>query len=299
MDSKQKGKSGKSGTASADATQETGRPSRRRPRRRSLSNEELLDKALDLFLEKGFERTSIEEITRTAGMAKRTVYLRYSDKKSLFKAVLQRAIELWIVPVERLREAECGDLEQTLLAIGQILVDNVLSPAGLRLLRLTNAESGRMPEIGVYNVHQGSDPTIAYLADLFRRRLGHDGAGFPEAEDAAEVFLHLVVGGPANAAAWGVMRDKAAIDSRICYSVRVLLRGMLTSSRKSAPLDAPEGVDDDNLRLKKLLAETMIQLDVALERLQKVGGVGKRNLAGLGRRGRGATRGKSVEAAGK
>lgn len=231
----------------------------RRPRRPSLSNEEFLDKALDLFLEQGFERTSIEAITASAGMAKRTVYLRYGDKTSLFKAALQRAIEDWIVPVERLRAAETGDLEASLLAIGQILVDNILSPAGLRLLRLTNAESGRMPEIGDYTVHQGTDQTIAYLADLFRRHLGAD---FAEAEDAADAFLALVVGGPANTAAWGVAHDRATIDRRTRYSVRLFLHGLTPAAPSTAPAD-------DVARLKALLGETMVQLDKAVARLER------------------------------
>ena len=142
-------------------------PAPRRPGRPSLSNEALLDVALDLFLAQGFERTGIEAICAKAGMAKRTVYARYGDKETLFKAALQRAIAEWIVPVERLRAAETDDLEQTLLAIGEVLLANIMSPAGLRLLRLTNAESARSPEIGVTNVQQGTEPTIAYLADLF------------------------------------------------------------------------------------------------------------------------------------
>src|SRR5690606_36361585 len=105
------GKQGKSrmpSNAAADVA--VGRADRkvvgkRRPGRPSLSNEELLDKALDLFLEQGFERTSIDAITAAAGMAKRTVYARYGDKTNLFKAALKRAISEWIVPVDRLREA--------------------------------------------------------------------------------------------------------------------------------------------------------------------------------------------------
>src|SRR5580704_13171607 len=110
---------------------------RQGPGRPTLSNEELLDKAVDLFLEKGFERTTIDAITASAGMAKRTVYLRYGDKTALFKAALQRAIEDWIVPVEQLRAAESDDVEDTLLRVGQILMENLMSPAGLRLLRIT------------------------------------------------------------------------------------------------------------------------------------------------------------------
>jgi AcrR family transcriptional regulator len=237
-----------------DALETAPRPKGRRPRRPSLSNEQLLDQALDMFLQHGFDRTSVDAITATAGMAKRTFYLRYGDKESLFRAALQRAIEDWIVPVSRLRAAETPDLEESLLAIGQILVDNILTPAGLRLLRLTNAESGRMPEIGAFNVREGTQPTIAYLTDLFRRHLGD----FPEAEDAAEAFLALVVGGPANAAAWGVPLEKATIDRRTRYSVRLLLHGLLPETERRT-----DALEDDNLRLKKLLAEAMVELDRA------------------------------------
>ncbi|BBZ15412.1 TetR/AcrR family transcriptional regulator [Mycobacterium branderi] len=254
-------------------TKKAGKSTDRRRRRPSLSNEAFLDKALDLFLAQGFERTSIDAITAAAGIAKRTVYSRYGDKKSLFKAALQRAIEEWIVPVERLRQAERPTLEESLLAIAQILVDNILSPKGLRLLRLTNAESGHMPEIGALTVRQGTEPTIAYLADLFRRHLAREGAGFPEAEDAAQAFLDLVVGGPANAAAWGVVSDKSALDQRARYSVRLLLHGLLASSPTSMAAVSVTALADENLRLKKLLAESLVQLDQAQERLKAADGV--------------------------
>ncbi|MGE3689875.1 MAG: TetR/AcrR family transcriptional regulator [Novosphingobium sp.] len=231
---------------------------RRRPGRPSLSNEELLDVALDLFLELGFERTSIDAICAQAGMAKRTVYARYGDKQALFRAALTRAIEEWIVPVERLQAAETGDLESSLLAIGEILLANIMSPAGLRLLRLTNAESGRSPDVGATNVQQGTEPTILFLAGLFQRRLGA-GLGQIEAREAAEGFLHLVTG-PAIDAAWGVTRDEAALARHIEASVRLFLHGLL-GGRGDQVLEA------ENRRLKALLAETAAALDGVRGRL--------------------------------
>ena len=105
-------------------------PGRQSPGQTKQRNLDLLHKALDLFLEHGFERTSIDDIAAAVGMAKRTVYLRYGNKTRLFKAALQRAIEEWIVPVDRLRAAETDDVEETLQRIGQMLVTNILSPAG-------------------------------------------------------------------------------------------------------------------------------------------------------------------------
>jgi AcrR family transcriptional regulator len=235
---------------------------KRRPGRPTLSNEQLLDTALDLFLANGFERTSIEAITAAAGMAKRTVYARYGDKTTLFKAALTRAIEEWIVPVGLLQAAESDDLEDTLLRIGQTLVANVLRPGGQRLLHLTNAVSGRMPEIGAFNVQKGTEPTLAYLADLFRRRLGHDGSEMPHTDDAAQAFLDLVVGGPANAAARGVALDADAVDRHTRYCVGLFLRGVVPGDRKSI------AIEEENLRLKRSMSDAMAQLDQARERLE-------------------------------
>lgn len=220
---------------------------RRRPGRPTLSNEELLDHALDLFLAQGFERTSIEGICQAAGMAKRTVYARYGDKESLFKAALTRAIEDWIVPVEALRGAESDDLEASLLAIGQILVANIMSPAGLRLMRLTNAVSGHMPEIGAFNVTQGTQPTIAYLADLFRRRLA-GGMADEAARLAGQAFLNMITG-PALTAAWGVPVDEASVARHTHYAVRLFLHGFLAGGAA-----AESALAGENRQLREKLA---------------------------------------------
>lgn len=237
-----------------------GDPPRRRPGRPTLSNEELLDKALDLFLEQGFERTSIDAITAAAGMAKRTVYARYGDKTTLFKAALKRAIDEWIVPVERLREAEVDGLEDTLLAIGQILIANIMSPAGLRLLRLTNSESGRMPEIGAYNLKLGTEPTLAYLADLFSRHLGRGGIGFPEGGEAAMAYLNLVVGGPSNAAAWGVHLTPAEVDHQLRYSVKLFLHGIVPQRKVASESTQAAGFEEERRELGGLLKDTIDRL---------------------------------------
>jgi TetR/AcrR family transcriptional repressor of mexJK operon len=238
------------------------------PGRPTLSNEELLDKALDIFLEKGFERTTIDAITASAGMAKRTVYLRYGDKTALFKAALQRAIEEWIVPVERLRAAESDDLEDTLLRLGQILVANLMSPAGLRLLRITNAESARLPEIGAYSHEHGTGPTLAYLADLFLRRVPR--LNVADAQEAAIAFIYLV-GGPPTMTAWGLVLDSAAIDQHTQFCVRLFLHGLLARGPESTEFSLTrsqngEALETENRRLKKLLLDSMLQLAALKER---------------------------------
>jgi len=236
---------------------------RRGPGRPTLSNEQLLDRALDLFLEQGFERTGMEAIAAAAGMAKRTVYARYPDKLSLFRAALHRAIEEWIVPVERLRAAETDDLEETLLAIGRILVANIMTPAGIRLLRIANAESVRLPEIGAYAYREGTARTMAYLADLFERRIGVGAGELGDWNQAAVAFMYLVVTGPPTMTAWGMTLDDATVDHHTRFGVRLFLHGLL-------PRDVPEASQllEENRRLRELLVDSMLETRLLSERLE-------------------------------
>ena len=198
-----------------------GRPSRARIAER---DRELLDRALDLFLERGFDGTTIDSIIEAVGMSRRTVYARYADKLALFKAALERAVDDWVVPAERLRAAECDDLEQTLLAVARLMVDNVRSPSGLRLARIANAEVFRLPEIGAYLWERTAQIALAYLADLFERRLWPEPPDRAVIDDTAMAFLILIVEGSFQMAAWQYA-EPAEFDRKIAFRVRLFLHG--------------------------------------------------------------------------
>lgn len=203
------------------------RPGAGRPTREQaeLRHEELLDRALELFLEKGFELVTMDAIAASVGMTKRTMYARYADKSALFKASVQRAIDRWIVPVEALQKAENDDLEATLRAVARIRMSNAISPAGLRLQRIVNAESYRFPEIFTLAYEQGMRPTLEFLADLLRRHTKAGTVKITKPEIAAASFLSMVVGGPTRAIVWGGSVDEKALEERIRFCVKLFLDG--------------------------------------------------------------------------
>lgn len=187
-------------------------------------NQELLDQALDLFLEHGFEATTIEAISDSLRMSRRTIYARYGDKTALFKAALQRAIDEWVVPIERLKAAECDDLEETLIRVGRMWAANIRKPSGVRLLRIANTELFRMPELAEYLWGRTAQPALDYLRDLFQRRLRPEMTQISDADDAAAAYLLLVVEGSAQWAAWRKVADDE-FDRQIVYRTRLFLHG--------------------------------------------------------------------------
>jgi AcrR family transcriptional regulator len=61
----------------------------KRERRKEARPGELLDAALELFVEKGFAATRSEEVAARAGVSKGTLFLYFPSKEELFKAVVR------------------------------------------------------------------------------------------------------------------------------------------------------------------------------------------------------------------
>ena len=199
-----------------------GRPTREQAEQR---HNELLETALDHFLEKGFEQATIEAIAAKVGMTKRTVYARYPDKVSLFLAAVNLAIERYSVTQAQLDATDSGDIEQTLIAIARLRVDTVSTPNGLRLQRIVNTESYRFPDIFKAAYERGAMPTIRFMAAILDRETKAGRLAIPEAEKATVVFMSMVVSGPVRIIVSGNPLPEAELEDRIRYAVQLFLDG--------------------------------------------------------------------------
>ncbi len=53
----------------------------------------VLDQTLELFRERGFKHTSFEDLTRTLGVSRQSLYDTYGDKNALFHSALRRYLD--------------------------------------------------------------------------------------------------------------------------------------------------------------------------------------------------------------
>jgi AcrR family transcriptional regulator len=79
---------------------DTSRTEPRFERRKDARPGEILAAALELFVERGFAATRLEDVAQRAGVSKGTVYLYFDGKEELFKAVVRSGI------VRAIEEAE-------------------------------------------------------------------------------------------------------------------------------------------------------------------------------------------------
>lgn len=199
-----------------------GRPTRDQAMARDVA---MLETALDHFLDRGFERTTIDAIAREVGMTKRTLYARYPDKASLFHAAVRLAIDRFTVTQEQIDATDSGDIADTLRAIAWLRLEQVMTPNGLKLQRIINTESHRFPEIFNASYEQSALPTVQFLAAVFERETQAGRLAVEDGSRAAVAFVSMVVGGPVRAMVMGAVLSRAEIEDRVQFGVELFLNG--------------------------------------------------------------------------
>jgi AcrR family transcriptional regulator len=109
-------------------------------------DERILDAARKIFLERGFEGASIDEIAEVARSGKPTIYVRFRDKRALFTAVVTRDILSHITEFKG--EAATGaTIEERLTSAAVTLMHWGLDSDRIGLMRLAVAEARRFPDL--------------------------------------------------------------------------------------------------------------------------------------------------------
>jgi AcrR family transcriptional regulator len=109
-------------------------------------NEHLLDIATESFVRLGYSATTLDRIAAEAGVAKRTIYARYSDKQALFFAVMRRLSERRVF--DRLWEDDDLPLREGLSRRARVMMERALSDHELAIARLYMVELTHFPELG-------------------------------------------------------------------------------------------------------------------------------------------------------
>ena len=178
-----------------------GRPSPAESRRRL---ERLLDLAADLFVEQGYEQTSMEAIARRAGASKQTIYAHYPTKGDLFAAVFRRRADTFFSQFSQLLSGDAS-LERGLRGFAEQLLEIVLDPQAKALRRLVIGETHRFPELGRTFFELGPGRCLGLLAEFLRKKTAAGEIQVNDAAVAAEQFASLVTAGTVWAAELGLL----------------------------------------------------------------------------------------------
>ena len=97
--------------------------------------------AAELLLERGFEKTTVDEVAARAGVGKATVYRRWPSKEDLAVAAMKSLYDA------EMPEPDTGSFLGDITASYRTAIAFVNSPLGAEYLRMSIAESVRDPRI--------------------------------------------------------------------------------------------------------------------------------------------------------
>lgn len=172
------------GTATRQRAQHLG-PERRRP--------QVLDAALGLFLERGYEKASMQAVADRAGVTKPVVYACFPGKEELFNALLGREEERILGELQAAFEgADLGNPRATLIdGFTGLFTAVAASPDVYRLIFL--GEAGGNAAIA-RRVQRGRELQVEAISVLSRRWLEGSAAGDADPAAEARLLAHSVVG---------------------------------------------------------------------------------------------------------
>jgi AcrR family transcriptional regulator len=162
-------------------------------RRKESRPAELITAALDVFVERGYAATRLEDVATRAGVSKGTLYLYFANKEELFKAVVRENI---VEQLERFREsAERSD------AVPAELIERFFRAwwegfGGTRLsgiAKLIVSEAGNFPEVTRFFYQEVIRPNTELLAMLVRRGIERGDFRQIDVEAAVPVWMAPLV----------------------------------------------------------------------------------------------------------
>jgi TetR/AcrR family transcriptional regulator of autoinduction and epiphytic fitness len=149
----------------------------------------ILTAATRLFLDAGYDGTSLAKIAEAAGVSKATLFKQFPTKATLFDAIVT---ESWKIEDQDEPNPPAGDLRAGLTAIGHRYVALLTRPGMAALFRIVIAELPRFPELGEAQFNRGKMPYF----DTVRRYLdAANAAGTARLDDtdlAATQFLGMI-----------------------------------------------------------------------------------------------------------
>jgi len=161
-----------------------------------------MDAARTVFLRKGYDGASMDEVAALAAVSKQTVYKHFADKKRLFTAIITGDISatetLTHGMVAALPDSE--DIEKDLRQFARRHITDVTQPHLIQLRRIIIAEAERFPELAQTWYASGPERAHATLADQFHALARR---GLLRVDDpllAAQHFNWLILSIPLNKA---------------------------------------------------------------------------------------------------
>jgi AcrR family transcriptional regulator len=154
----------------------------------SVKRRQIIDGARAVFLAQGFDAASMNDIARSAGVSKGTLYVYFANKEELFEAIVEEECDAQAEGIFDLNPAD-HDVEAVLTRLGIAYVKFLCRPEKASAIRTVIAIADRMPEVGRRFYESGPAAGIARLAAYLASQVEAGVLAIEDCEIVAAQFM--------------------------------------------------------------------------------------------------------------
>jgi AcrR family transcriptional regulator len=196
-------------------------------RRAEARPDEVLDAALDLFIERGFPATRVEDIAKRAGISKGAVYLYFPSKEAILEGLVRRAIVPIAETALQLVKGYEGDPRPAITIALKHVAGKLTDPRLIAIPKLLIREVIHHPEFAAMYRREVLDRVIPVIEGLIRRGVDQ---GYLRPVDphltirsiVGPLLLHLLM-----AEFFGIQpKDGLAMDRLVDNHLTILFEGL-------------------------------------------------------------------------
>lgn len=192
-----------------------------------VKREQILDGAHRIFMRMGFDASSMNDITREAGVSKGTLYVYFKNKEDLFAAIVQRQKSRIFEQLKGVLDGE-RPLAEVLHEFGVVITTHILSETAIRGQRIVIGVLDRMPELAGNFFKTGHNNPPAALANYLERQ-AKAGRLVPleDPMTTARQFSDLCMAGLYRPRLFGEMREPPSaerVEKNVASAVAMFLR---------------------------------------------------------------------------
>ncbi|MCA8889833.1 MAG: TetR/AcrR family transcriptional regulator [Parvularculaceae bacterium] len=203
------------------------RPAKPKWRRRADARpDEILDAALAVFNERGFDAARMDDIANRAGISKGAVYLYFDAKEALLRGLIEREVSPTAMRLKALAETGADDPLAALKLIVQTATQLLNDQHIFAVPKLVISVAARFPELGEFYRKRVVDEAIGAFAQLHREGVARGVFRDVDSDAAARAVLGPIFLFTVRKHLLGARTERVSTMARAEAHLDILLNGL-------------------------------------------------------------------------
>jgi TetR/AcrR family transcriptional regulator len=162
-------------------------------RRKNSRPGEIMEAALDLFVEKGFGATRLDELASRAGVSKGTIFLYFESKEDLFKAVVRENIVNHFSTWENELNIFNGSSSEMLNYAMNSIWERIGKTRASGITKLAISEAQNFPEMACFYLNEVLKPSHNFIRLVLLRGINRGDFREIDIDQIAQVVMASMI----------------------------------------------------------------------------------------------------------